>query len=503
MPDSPALTKNAQKTEQQDKVNRMGTGKLGMLIIEFAIPAIIGNVVNGSYNIMASIFLGIKLGEIGLATTTIAMPITTVSMAISILVGAGGNALAAIKLGEGERDTAERVLANAFILSIVLAVLAMTLIYIFMDPVLMISGATPELMDSARVFVGISVGGFIFQFFGMGFVNFMRTAGNPSGALLTVLAGALTSIALSFLFVMVLDWGIAGAAWATVFGFMVQTVIVLNYFIRSKTAPFKLKLSLMKPDFEIIRRICVLGSAAFVMQALMVVINLLLNNQLVTYGSRDPIGVAGALASIGVMSRINMFCFFPVLGVNIAVQPLIGFNFGAKKYDRVKRAYLIALVWAASFGVFFWLLVHIFPGPIVGLFGVDEALLEFTIDAVQVMMMLIPFIGIQMLTAGYFQATGQPMKSMFVSLTRQLLYLIPLLYLLPHAVERYALPLTQLQSLYYSYPIADALSIFTAGAMILIEWRRLTRMQIAQRAEQTDGENVAELAEQAEAAELA
>ena len=460
-----------------DKVDRMGTASLGKLIVEFAIPSILSMVVNGSYNILSSIFLGIKLGAVGLATVTVATPIMTLSLALSVLVGAGGNALAAIKLGEGERETTEQVMANAFVLSTILAVTSTTLVLLFLDPLLLFSGSTQELLGSARVFAGITAAGFIFQFLGMGFSNFMRTAGNPTGALYTTVAGVTTSIVLGYVFIMVLDWGVAGSAGANLIGMSVMAAMVLYYFIGSKKAPFKLKLSLMRPNPQIIARILVLGSAAFVLQIAAVVMNLLLNNQLVHYGALDPIGASGALAAVGVMSRIAMFAFFPILGVSIAVQPLIGYNYGARNYHRVKRTFLIALVWAASFGVFFWLMVQLFPSPIVGLFGVERELHEFTINAVQVMMLLMPLIGIQILTAGYFQATGQPFKSMFISLTRQLLYLIPLLFILPLVVQQIAAAITPLQSLYYAYPIADILSILTAGTMMLIEWRRLTRVQ--------------------------
>jgi len=298
-PDVPVSKRGIQYTKKEDKVERMGTAKLGMLILEFAIPSIIGMVVNGSYNILASIFLGLKLGEMGLATVTVATPIMTMALAIAVLVGAGGNALTALKLGEGKRGTAEKVMANTFILSVVLAVVATISVFIFMDPILRLSGATEGLIEPARIFVGITAAGFIFQFLGMGFNNFMRTAGNPKGALYTVIIGIATSAVLSFFFVMVFDWGIVGSALATIIGMFVLAVLVLHYFIRSKKAPFKLKFSLMKPSLRLMANICVLGSAGFFLQSAAVVINLLLNNQLVFYGALDPIGAEGARGSWG------------------------------------------------------------------------------------------------------------------------------------------------------------------------------------------------------------
>ncbi|MDR1088162.1 MAG: MATE family efflux transporter [Coriobacteriales bacterium] len=482
-----APKKSPRNTTESDTVDRMGTAPLGKLILEFAIPSIISMVVNGSYNVIDSIFLGQSLGETGLATVTIASPIMTMSMAVAVLVGAGGNALMAIKLGEGKRETAVRVMGNTFILALTLALICTLAVFLFMDPLLVLSGSTEAIHDSARSFVAIIAAGFVFQFLGMGFNNFMRTAGNPRGALYVMLTGMAVSILLNYILVMVMGFGVVGSALATIAGMLVTCCGVLYYFIWSKSAPFKLQLHAMKPNPRLMANICVLGSASFFLQVAVVVINFLLNNQLVYYGAMDPIGSEGALAAIGVMIRISMFVFFPILGVSIAVQPLLGYNYGAKLYARVKKTFLFSLVWVLSFGVFFWLLVHIFPTQIVELFGVHEALHDFTIKAIQVMMLVMPFAGLQVLSAGYFQATGQPLKSMFISLTRQLLYLVPLLYFLPTIVQQLALAITPLESLYYAYPIADILSIFTAGIMMLVEWRRLARLQEKQQSTKAGG----------------
>lgn len=479
-PGEPVSKRGMQYSSKSDKVDRMGSASLGKLIMEFAIPSIFSMVVNGSYNVIDSIFLGQSLGEVGLATVTVASPVMTMSMALALLVGAGGNALTAIKLGEGKRSVAERVMGNSFILSIGLALLSTVAVFIFMDPILAFSGVTDAIYEPAKTFVSIIAIGFVFQFVAMGFNNFMRTAGNPRGALYATFTGVAVSVVLNYLFVMVMNWGVTGSALATIIGMLVNCSIVVYYFTLSKKAYFKLKLKFMKPKLRFMANICVLGSASFFLQAAAVVINLVLNNQLVFYGAMDPIGSEGALASIGVMSRIAQFAFFPILGVSIAIQPLLGYNYGAQHYDRVKKTFLIAIAWVMSFGVFFWILVHVFPVPIIELFGVDNELHDFTINAVQVMMMLMPLVGIQVLTAGYFQATGQPIKSMFVSFTRQLLYLIVLLYSLPIVVQHIAVAITPLESLYYAYPIADLLSILTASVIMLFEWRRLSRIQAKQ-----------------------
>ncbi|MDR2671924.1 MAG: MATE family efflux transporter [Coriobacteriales bacterium] len=479
-PDEPVSKHGIQYAKKHDQVDRMGTDKLGRLILEFAIPSIIGMLVNGFYNIIDSVFLGLKLGEVGLATATVATPVMIMSMAVSILVGAGGNALAAIKLGEGKREAAERVMGNTFILALALAALSTIAIQLFMDPVLHLSGSTEEVHGSAHVFVSIISWGFILQFFGMGFNNFMRTAGDPNRALYTMVIGVLVCTVLNYLFVMVLEFGIAGSAWATIIGQGVSAATIFYYFTASKKAPFKLRRRFFKVNPRLMVNICALGSAPFFLQLAFVIINLILNNQLVIYGATEPIGSSGALAAIGVVQRIAMFSFFPILGTSIAVQPIFGYNYGAQLFARVKRTFVITLIWMVAFGVFFWLLVHLFPQPIVAAFGVEAELYDFTIKATQVQMFFMPLIGLQVLVSGYFQSTGQPLKSMFVSLTRQLLYLIPLLYFLPLVIANITAAITPLESLYYAYPIADLFSIITSGGMIMLEWRRLNRRIAAQ-----------------------
>ncbi|MDR0501430.1 MAG: MATE family efflux transporter [Coriobacteriales bacterium] len=462
------------------QVNRLGTAKISRLLLEFAIPSIIGLVVNGLYNLVDSIFLGHGVGEVGLATATVAMPTMIFSMAMGVLIGAGGNALAALKLGEGKHDDAEKVLGNAFTLTVVAAVVCMLLVNVFMDPVLRISGATEVTWEHAHTFVRIISFGFILQFFGMGFNNFIRTAGDPNRALYTMVAGTVLCIILNYLFVIVFKWGIAGSAWATVIGQALSAGLVLWYFAFSRKAPFKLKRKHLPIVPRLVGSIFALGSASFVLQIAAAILNLILNNQLVYYGGLDPIGAEGAQAAIGVVQRVAMFAFFPILGVAMAAAPLFGYNYGAQNFVRVRSAILLSMAWVAAIGVFFWILIHLFPEQICIIFGIKDELLLFTIDALKVQVFFMPLVGLQVVAANYFQSSGQPLKSMFLSLTRQLLYLIPLLYLLPLLATHLNVPGlsamdSPLEGLYYAFPIADILSIVTAGTLMLLEFRKLGR----------------------------
>jgi len=327
--------------------------------------------------------------------------------------------------------------------------------------------------SAGRLSIRIIAAGFIVQFFGLAFNNFIRTAGDPARALYTMVAGTLSCIGVNFLFVMVLDWGVAGSAWATLFGQTVTAVLVFWYFVFSKKAPFKIRKRYLRLISHFVRRILILGSAAFALQVASAIVNVFLNYQLVTLGALSPIGSSGALATLGVVNRIAIFVLFPLMGVATAAQPLFGYNYGAKDFKRVIKTFQVALIWIVIIGAFFWVLVRLFPEPIVGLFGVQDDLLEFSTRALIVQMFMTPLLGLQALGSNYFQASGQPLKSMFLSLTRQILYLIPLIFLAPIVITAINPSLTPLEGLYYSFPVADALSVITTVILITIEFRKL------------------------------
>jgi putative MATE family efflux protein len=463
----------AQEARKRTQVDRLGTTKITRLMVEFAIPSIIGLVVNGLYNIVDSVFMGHGVGPIGLATATIAMPVMTVGMAVAILVGQGGNALTALRLGAGKREEAERVMGNTFTLTIIVAIICAVALFSFMDPILSLSGATTDTWESSHVFLSIIGGGMILQFFGMGFNNFIRTAGDPNRALYTMVAGTLVCIVLNFLFVIVLGWGVAGSAWATIIGQGVSAALVLWYFVASPKAPFRLRLNCLRLEGRFVAGILALGLAPFVLQAAMAFISVLINRQLVELGALTPIGSEGALVAIGVVGRVAMFAFFPILGAAIAAQPLFGYNYGAQNYVRVKATFKVAMVWVTAIGVFFWVLIHLFPEQIVYIFGIKGDLERFTITALKVQMFMMPLDGLQVVATQYFQSSGQPLKSMFLSLTRQILYLLPLIYLLPLTITTIIPGLAPLDGIYYAYPVADALSIVTCGILMIFEFRKL------------------------------
>ena len=467
-----AITEGEER--QALSTDRLGTKSILKLLLEFSIPAIIMMTFNALYNIVDAVFLGQAIGDTGIAVTTLAFPVMILLMGLSALAGQGGNALAAIQLGEDKIEEVERTLGNTVTLLLVIAGIIAVAGILFIDPILALVGTTPDLHDQGKAFIQILMVGFVFQCIGMGANNFLRTEGTPMLALGTSVLGTVVCIIMNYLLVMVMGLGVSGSALATIIGQGVGGVPVIWYLSRGKDAPFHLKVSRMKPDFRLWGTILSLGLASFIMQVANAVINAILNQTLAYYGALDPIGASGALAAIGVASRVNGIAFMPAIGVLMGAQTLIGYNYGARKWKRVLKSFWLGALFATIILTTFFVLIHIIPGPIVRLFGVEGDLEQFCIYALQVMTAVFPLVGFQMMSSNYFQSTGQPLKASLLSLTRQVLFLIPLLIILPMYLPNF-LDVTSLQAVCFTYPVADVLSVVTTSAFIIPEIIKLNR----------------------------
>lgn len=461
------------------RVDRMGTASIPKLIVEFAIPSILGMLVNGAYNVIDSVFLGQGVGEIGLTAVTVAFPAMVVLMSLAMLVGNGGNALAALLLGEGKHEDAEISLGNTFTLSIIVAVFIAVLVNTpAVEWLLTISSATDEARPYAREFMQIIGMGFVFQMVGMGINNFIRTAGAPFRAFMTMLIGAVACTVFNALFVLVLGWGVAGSALATVAGQAVSCATVMWYFLFTKSSPLKLHARCMKLHGGMVKKIITLGFASFILQIGMAAVNFVVNYMLATWGAASPIGADDAQASIGVVQRVASFVVMPLIGVAVALQPLLGYNYGAHLFARVKKTLLYGILGATAIAVLMWAVIHLWPSQIVGAFGITHPdLAEFTVFALGVQMMMIPFVGFQIVCSNYFQAIGQPAKSIFLSLTRQIIFLIPLYIVLPYVLPSLFPQFTGLDAVYFAVPIADGLSVLAAAGFMAYEMGRMKKLE--------------------------
>lgn len=459
-----------------DRVNRMGTGSIPKLVVEFAIPAILGMVVNGAYNLIDSVFLGHGTGELGLSAITVASPTMTIFLALAMLIGAGGNALCALRLGEGKHDEAEHILGNTATLGVIVSIALAVLAHIpfVVEPLLDLSSATDAVRPYAREFIQIISLGCVFQVVGMGLNNFIRTTGAPNRALVTMLIGAVGCTIFNAIFVLWLGWGVVGSAWATVCGQAISCATVIWYFTKTPGVPLRLRRRYFPVKAKLARNILSLGAASFAVQAAGAIVGFLINFMLVKYGALDPIGADNALASVGVVQRIGMFVILPLIGVSIAIQPLLGFNYGAKLWDRVKATLNVGVAGATAMGTVMWVLIMVFAPQIVGFFGInDPSLAEFTAFALRVDLIFLPLIGFQVVGSNYFQATGQPMKSIILSLTRQILFLVPLLFILPEMLPSIAPMLDSLDAVYFAVPLADVIAAVTVLVFVIVELRKL------------------------------
>lgn len=469
-PEAKAIKQNAHAR----KTERMGNESIIKLLWEFGIPATVGLLVNALYNIVDSIFIGRGVGSLGLAAATAAFPPMIMMMAFGMLVGGGGNALMAIKLGEKKYDTAEKILGNSLTLIIIISAVVTGAGLIFLEPVLRFSGATAEVMPMAKEYTAVIFYGMIAMCIGFGMNNFIRTTGSPKRAMTTMLIGAAVNVVLDYLFIMVFGWGVAGAAWATIIGQFVSAVVVLQYFL-SKKAPLKLHLGSMKLEAALVKSILALGFASFIMQVASSFVNVVLNSRLAKYGATTSVGAPGALAAMGVVSKTAMFFLMPIMGFVMAAQPIIGYNYGAQRFDRVKKTFTTAVVAVTSALILCWAGIQLFPHVLTSLFGLkDSATATFATSSLKMFLLLMPLIGFQMLGANYFQSTGQPRKSAILSLSRQVLFLIPALVIVPWAIGYFGGSSDEvLRGVVYATPISDLGSTLLTAVFIVKELTHL------------------------------
>ena len=445
-----------------DRSKQLGEERIIKLVFKFSIPAIIGMLVNALYNVVDRIYIGHGVGSLGIGGITVSFPIMLILMAFSMLIGIGANSLVAIRLGQDRKDEAERIFCNAFVLLIVTSLTLSVLGLIFMESVLKLMGTSEQILPYAKDYLGIILLGAVFQSVGMGMNNFIRSEGNPKIAMGTMLIGAFTNIVLDPVFIFVFNLGMKGAAIATIISQAVSALWVMYYFIRGKSF-LKLKLPYMKLKLTNIGKILALGVAPFAMQIASSVLNFIMNKGLNTYGGDT------AVSGMGIVNSIVTLLIMPIFGINQGLQPIIGYNYGAEKYDRVKKAYGLGVLFATIIVVIGWVATRVFPEHLVYLFNKKDAdLIAFGVKAIKRNLIFLPIIGFQIVTSNYFQAVGKPKHSAFLGLSRQVIILIPALIILPKFFG--------LDGIIAAAPLADLLSSILTGLFITIEMRKLNSL---------------------------
>ena len=456
--------------ENSEDNNPLGTQPIGKLLITFSVPAIISCLINSLYNIVDQIFIGQGVGYLGNAATTVAFPVMTIVMAFGTLIGAGSSANAAIRLGEGNREEAERTLNNGFLFSILAGVALMVLGLLFLEPILTLFGATDSVMPYAVDYTSIVLLGVPFNLISITLSNLARTDGNPRLSMYGILAGAILNTILDPIYIFVFHWGVKGAAIATITSQIISAVILMVYFLRPASRPNHMRLQrrLLKLKGQLIGRIATLGISSGITQSVACLMQVVMNKSLVYYGNLSSIGGDMALSAMGIVMKIAMIMGAFGVGVGIGAQPILGFNRGARHYKRIRTTYLMAVAIATALIVLCWLCCQLFPETIIRLFGEENAeFTDFAVRCLRIYLFSIFCAGFQIVSTSYFQATGQPLKASILSMLRQLLLLIPLILILPLFFG--------LRGILYSAPIADATSAVIVALFIVPEMRRLNQ----------------------------
>ncbi|WP_352400702.1 MATE family efflux transporter [Anaerotignum sp.] len=443
-----------------EQVNPLGTEKVSSLLLKFSVPAIIGMVVNALYNIVDRIFIGNapKLGSNGLAGITIGFPIMIILLSIGILFGVGGATLFSIKLGEGKMEEADEVIGCAFTLLLICGALFLILGQIFLTPLLKLFGASNTVLPYSTAYMRVIFFGAIFQVVSMGMNNFLRADGQPRLAMITMFVGAGTNIFLDPIFIYVFNMGMAGAAFATILSQLISMSWILSYFLTDRSK-HRIRFKNMIPKWNTALHITSLGLPGFLTQFSNSILNIVLNKSLLLFGG--DIAVSG----MGIINSVQTILLMPIIGLNQGVQPIISFNFGAKKFDRIKSAEKLAMLAATIIVLIGWILTRLFPSQIVSLFNREKELVEFGSLALVTWFWCLPVIGFQILGANFFQAIGRPRSAMFLTLTRQVILLIPAILIFSN--------LWGLNGILIAAPFADGISAVLTGVWFYFGLRKL------------------------------
>ena len=452
--------------EERVKENPLGTAPLGGLVAKFAIPSIIAMVVGAIYNIVDQIFIGQYVGNLGNAATNISFPLTAACVSIALLFGIGGASNFNLAMGRKQYSDAAYYIGNGLSGLVFVGTLLFIVTEVFLEPILTLFGATETIMPFAVEYVRILAIGFPFVILMTGGGHIIRADGSPRIAMFCNLSGAFLNVVLDA--ILVPQMGMQGAALATIIGQIISAIIVVVYVRHYKTV--ELKLSHCIPKAKYVSKICSLGVASFFNQIAIMVTQIALNNALKIYGAMSVYGSDIPIAAAGVILKIFQLFFAVVIGIVQGSQPIFGYNFGAKKYDRVKKAYKLDLFAGFAVSLIGFILFQTIPRQLLALFGEgSEAYFEFgeRFFRIYMMGMLINFM--QPITATFFTSIGKAYKGVFLSLTRQIIYLLPLIIVLPM--------IWGIDGLVLAGPIADVLAFITAIIMALVQIRQINRLQ--------------------------
>ena len=449
--------------DNQD-TNPMATAPIGKLMLKYAVPSVVALVVNALYNIVDQIFIGWGVGTLGNSATNVIFPLSMIITAFSLLLGDGGAAYLSLELGRQNKSKAQKGVNNTLSWLIITAIFFLIVCSIFLKPMIQLFGATPDNLPYALDYGKIVVIGFPFVIIGSGMCSVIRADGTPQLTMIGMIVGCVTNIVLDALFVLGFGWGMKGAALATIIGQILNFILCIWYIPRFKTV--KINLADMKPQFSLLKKIAGLGISSFISQIAVAIVMTVINYYLVHYGSTSKYGADIPLAAFGIAMKFNTILVSLATGIGTGSQPIVGYNYGSGDYKRVRKSFSIAAKTATIVAVIFFLVFQIFPEQLTAMFGNQGALYdEFSVMSLRIFPLLCFLNGFQIVVAIFFQSIGKPVISGIISLSRQILFLIPAIMILCSFIG--------ITGVLWAGPLADGLAFILALILIIYQMKKM------------------------------
>lgn len=453
--------------------NQLGEEKIGRLLVRFAVPSVISMLVSALYNIVDQIFIGNGIGINGNAATNVAFPLSTLCTSLALLFGIGGAANFNLCMGAGEHKRAGKYVGNSIFLLLSSGILLCVLVRIFLQPLMLLFGATEDTLAYSLEYTGITSFGFPFLILSTGGSALIRADGSPKFSMACMLSGAVINTIFDPLFIFVFQMGMAGAAWATVLGQIISGCMVLWYLLHFRSV--RLEKQYFLPKLRCCLRVAALGTSNCFNQIAMMVVQIVMNNTMTFYGALSVYGQEIPLACSGIINKVNMIFFSLVIGISQGLQPITSFNYGAKKYGRVWNSYRLAVTAGTAISLVSFLCFQLFPRQIISLFGSgSEEYFVFAERYFRIFLFCTFINGIQPITSNFFTSMGKAPRGVLMALTRQVIFLLPLLVILPM--------FWGIDGVMYAGPIADTAAALLAIVLVVIERKKLLAMEKTQAA---------------------
>lgn len=455
---------------EQSKTNQfnvLAEKPVGSLLMQYAIPAIVAMAASSVYNIIDGIFIGQGVGAEAIMGLALTGPLMSLTAAFGAMVGVGAATLMSVKLGQKDYGTAQKILGNVVIMNLTLGIVLGLLLLVFINPILRFFGASDVTLPYARNFMSIILVGNVVTHVYLGLNALLRSTNRPQKAMCATIGTVVLNCILAPIFIFVLGWGIRGAATATIMAQMIMLTWQLRLF-SNKDELIHLNRSIIKLDVKIVKESLLVGLPQFLINLCACLVAAMMTRSLTTYGGDMAVG------AFGICNRFILFIVMVVIGLNQGMQPIAGYNFGARRYDRVLGVLSKALIFGSVITLMGFVIGVFFPTPFVSVFAKDSPqLIKLSAHALSCMVMMFPIVGIQIVSTAFFQSIGYAPKSIFLSLTRQLIFLVPAIFILPHL---YADPL---EGLWHAAPVADGLASVLAITLLVLQVKKFKKQMQA------------------------